>query len=410
MSFEAIYKKILKRHFTIKKEQNFNAVNFALFNLGSPHKKIKTVHIAGTNGKGSTAVMTANILSAAGFKTGLYTSPHIITPCERVKINGKNINKKSFAAAIKKVLAAEVEPLNYFEILTCAAFYYFAKNKVDYAVVETGLGGLMDATNVLIPVLTAVTSIDFDHKDILGGTIQKIAAQKAGIIKPGVPCVAGEIKGSAKKILLETAKKNKAPLYFTRGAKEIKYLKNGTMTAVYKNGKKINLKLLGYPQTINAAIAAKSARILRVKEKHIKTGIEKSMLESRFEIIKQKGKTLILDGGHNAEAAKNLIETYKNMPFYPNAELVFASSKDKEYGKIINMLAPHFSAVNLTSYPSVRAAAPKDIKACSKPVFYPKTKILSLKKLPCFDFKRHTLFCGSFYLTAYVKEKLNISR
>ena len=226
MSFQTLHKKILARHYTVRKYQNLDDIKYALSALGNPQNFYKTIHAAGTNGKGSTCVMTAEILRAAGYKTGLFTSPHLISPRERVQIDGKNISARAFENCIKKVLRAEKAPLNYFEILTAAAFYYFKKNKVDYAVIEAGIGGLLDCTNIITPSVSIITSVDYDHQDILGRTLQEIAAQKAGIIKQGVPCVCGVLRAVAQTVIKKTARAQKAPLYFAEKPANIRFIKN----------------------------------------------------------------------------------------------------------------------------------------------------------------------------------------
>src|SRR3989339_207648 len=200
-------------------------ISSLLESLENPQLKFKSIHIAGTNGKGSTAAMTASILKEAGYKVGLFTSPHLIEVRERININGKDISRKEFSEGIRRIKKAEEEigrerrdergkkaAPTYFEALTAVAFWYFAKKKVDYAVVEVGMGGRFDSTNVITPLVSIITNIDYDHIYYLGKTLAKIAMEKAGIIKPGVPVVTAETKREPLKVMNRVADKNKAKL------------------------------------------------------------------------------------------------------------------------------------------------------------------------------------------------------
>jgi len=176
-------------------------ISYLLEKLGNPHLKFKSIHVAGTNGKGSTCAMAASILKEAGYKVGLYTSPHLFDYTERIKVNNKDISTKEFKEGLKLVEKLSSNPATkppsnptIFEVLTAVAFWYFAKKKVDYAIIEVGLGGRLDATNVLTPQVSVITNIDLEHTEILGKTLAKIAGEKAAIIKPGVPIVTAETK------------------------------------------------------------------------------------------------------------------------------------------------------------------------------------------------------------------------
>ncbi|MGB2579699.1 dihydrofolate synthase/folylpolyglutamate synthase [Elusimicrobium simillimum] len=391
--FNALHNKILKRHLTIKKEQNFNALNTALFALKNPHSKIKTIHITGTNGKGSTAATLALILQKAGYKVGLYTSPHIISPLERIQINGKNISARSMCAAVKKVLAAEDAALNYFEVLSAAAFYYFAKNKVDYAVIEAGLGGTMDATNVVTPAVSIITSVGLDHKDVLGGTLRKVAANKAGIIKPGVPCVCGKLPGAPKSVIETVAKKNKSKLVYAQPSNIKVSYKTLSTTFKYKN-KNYTVSLLGEAQAFNAALAIEAAALLGEKSPS-KLNVK---IPARFEIIKHNGITLILDGAHNPDAIQNL---RKNLSGYKDCAIVFAAMKDKDVKGMLGVLKKQ--KIYLTQLAAQRAATAADYGVA-------KTQIIPLKKVIKMALSgklgKTVVFTGSFYLAAEVKKYL----
>src|SRR6202171_4194503 len=183
--------------------------------LGNPEKKFKSIHVAGTNGKGSTSHMLAAILQKAGYKTGLYTSPHLHDFRERIRINGHMIPEKNVIAFTESIRNSidQIEP-SFFEITVAMAFDWFAREEIDISVIEVGLGGRLDSTNIIVPEVSVITNISYDHMDLLGNTLQKIAFEKAGIIKPGVPVVIGEEQSEIKNVFLQVAEENGAPLYF----------------------------------------------------------------------------------------------------------------------------------------------------------------------------------------------------
>src|SRR5450432_4362036 len=183
--------------------------------LGNPENKFRSVHVAGTNGKGSTSHMLAAILQKAGYKAGLYTSPHLHDFRERIRINGHKIPEKNVVAFTEQIqgFIEKTEP-SFFEISVAMAFEWFAQEQIDIAVIEVGLGGRLDSTNIITPEVSVITNISYDHMDLLGNTLQKIAFEKAGIIKPGVPVVIGEEQGEIKNVFLEAAEKNNSPIHF----------------------------------------------------------------------------------------------------------------------------------------------------------------------------------------------------
>ncbi len=338
---------------------------------GNPQDEFKSVHIAGTNGKGSTASFISGILTGNGYKTGLYTSPHLIDITERVKISGKDIPKKSFVDISKKYLPlAQQCGLTYFEYLTAIAFIYFAKQKVDIAVIETGLGGRFDATNAIKkPLLSIITSINFDHKEILGGTIEKIAYEKAGIIKKNVPVICGKLP---KKALFEIEKKSKPAVY----GKEFKAVniktdkKNRKQIFNYISGKNIiknvEIALLGKHQIQNAAVALRAAEVLSAKgfkfyANKIKTSLASVKWPARFDVRRFKNTEIVIDGSHNAEGIDSFVKTWKE--FYKSkAVLVFAMMKEKEYKTAVKKLVPVTDKVILVRMQNSRAVRPEILK------------------------------------------------
>lgn len=322
-----------------------------LRSIGNPHSSIKTIHIAGTNGKGSTSSMIAAILTAAGYKVGLYTSPHLIQFNERIRINGEMISDKDVARYTKK-LQPHIHRLKatFFEAATAIAFKYFADEKVDFAVIETGLGGRLDATNVIRPLVSIITSIGKDHTEILGKTFTSIATEKAGIIKTSIPVVVGEIKGTAIRTIIRIAKEKKSPLLFS------------SKITLPQNCK---LELKGNHQISNAkaavaAITIVSQRFL-VGDNAIAEGLENTMqlsgLRGRFELI-QSTPPILLDVAHNPDGM-NVLSTEIKKLGYKKIVLIFAAMKDKDYRRSLYHLKK-LNPLIIVTQPSVERALSSD--------------------------------------------------
>ena len=336
--------------------------------FGASKSPFKIIHIAGTNGKGTTAALLAGALHEAGHKTGLFISPHVYNITERVQVNGREISPKKLDFYVGQVLAKETKKLNFFEVLTLAAFLYFRAQKVDFAIIECGIGGRMDSTNIFTPALSIITSVDIDHADILGNTLAKIAAQKAGIIKRGVPCICGPLAKSAKAVIKKEASAKDAPL-----------------------------KILPRAQNAflqNAAIALESAKIFGVK----KIPVKNFKMPARFEVKKTGGKIIIKDGAHNPAALKEFIKIYQKSPYKnPENTLIYAASADKDYKKAAKILAPHFKNIILTS---VGGVPPQELQKYFKNAAAVPLKnltIQNLKKLP-----GNIIVLGSFYLASRI--------
>ncbi|HSZ34857.1 MAG TPA: Mur ligase family protein, partial [Puia sp.] len=241
--------------------------------LGNPEQKFKSIHVAGTNGKGSTSHMLAAILQKAGYKTGLYTSPHLHDFRERIRINGHMIPEKNvvlFTSGIQHLIES-IEP-SFFEITVAMAFDWFAKEQVDIAIVETGLGGRLDSTNIIVPEISVITNISYDHMDLLGDTLQKIAFEKAGIIKPGIPVVIGEERQETKDLFLAIANERSAPIYFASRRRFPGEWKNENhllfvqLTDTHNNTKKnYHLDLPGLYQLKNIVTVSEVVSILNQK-------------------------------------------------------------------------------------------------------------------------------------------------
>jgi len=331
--------------------------------LGEPHLKVPAFHVAGTNGKGSTCAMLASVLTASGRRTGLYTSPHLGSVRERISVDGKLISEKEFAKALGRALAADKKKsLTYFELLTSVAFQHFAKSVCDVMVLETGLGGRLDATNVIPnPLAAIVTSIDFDHQAYLGDTLAEIARQKTGIFKSGRPAVRADLP------VLRRAALRGRPVVVRRPWRTIAVdWKRCRQTLKSPSGRTYALSLLGSRQGENASLAraAIDASGLAVPENAWTKGLARVAWRGRFEAYKLGAKTLIVDGGHNPEASRALAETWKASPFARRpARWILGIMKDKDIAGVLKPLAPFLKDTVLVRPPSPRALEPLEFSS-----------------------------------------------
>ncbi|HLC52455.1 MAG TPA: folylpolyglutamate synthase/dihydrofolate synthase family protein [Candidatus Nanoarchaeia archaeon] len=295
---------------------------------GKPHLKYKIIHIAGTNGKGSTAAFIAKILQEAGFKVGLYTSPHLVRFNERIKINDIDISDEELsflASSLKNLLEENNIQATFFEFTTALAFQYFTDKKVDFAVIETGLGGRLDATNIVKPKISVITNISFDHMHILGETIPEIALEKAGIIKPGVP-------------LLTTEKSYEALSVFRKVCSE----KNSELKVVGINNN-FELSLLGEHQFQNASLASEVCDVLGISKNHIRAGLKNAHWPGRLEMIR---KNILIDCAHNYAGMDSLVNYLKNVE--NKNILIFGLSEHRNAAELTAMIAPLFKKVIVT--------------------------------------------------------------
>jgi len=320
---------------------------------GDPQNKIKTIHTAGTNGKGSVSHMLAAIFQHSGYKTGLYTSPHLKDFRERIKVNGQMIEKEFVVSFVEKMkcFSEQIEP-SFFELTVVMALQYFAAQSVDIAVIETGLGGRLDSTNVILPELSIITNIGYDHMNILGDTLEKIAFEKAGIIKPGVAVVIGEVLPEVKNIFLEKAKKCNAEIIFAQEKYCIKnlVLKENELHAEIaqkKSGEieKYILDLNGIYQqknllTVLAAVHQLNLLGYNLKKEDVTSAlssVKKSTgLHGRWDVILQ-APMVALDVAHNEDGIKQLLLQI-DMCNFENLHIIFGIVKDKDADKILSLL------------------------------------------------------------------------
>ena len=375
--------------------QNIEAL---LSYLGRPHKKFKSILIAGTNGKGSVAAFCDSILRTSGYRTGLYTSPHLIQIEERIRINGKMIRADEFARLTQEVKDAVGALMNqpdevggvkldrhptYFEMVTAIAFNYFAEQQIEIAVLEVGLGGRLDATNVVDPEVAIITNVDLDHQQYLGSSIREIAAEKAGIIKPRsyerdgstpgspLPVVFGGNDGLPLKVIEERCKTAGARLF--RLLKDFEYAAEPDRLGRFKlhvngrlgTGLEICLPLAGEHQVLNALTAVRAMELLegfghRIKRHYLEMGLSRAEWAGRLEILDSRPR-IILDGAHNPAAAdkvRRYIET-----FLPPRKVVmiFGAMRDKAIQEMVRMLFPVARKVVLTRPEQERSATPHEI-------------------------------------------------
>ena len=341
--------------------------------LGEPHLATESVHIAGTKGKGSTAAMIASVLTASGYRTGLYTSPHLHSFTERIRIDGEPIPEAGFAALVQRLrpgldafnrLGVHGE-LTTFEMLTALAFVHFKERAVDFQVLETGLGGRLDATNVVQPKVCAITSVSLDHTEVLGNTLAKIAAEKAGIIKPGCVVVSAPQLPEVRNVMSSAC--------LERGARLIEVGQDivWRLTERSDAGQSFRLSglggsydltipLLGEHQVDNAAVAVGIAEALaglgvRISAEGIATGLSRVSWPGRLQVLR-RDPLLVVDGAHNADSARRLAKALPEYFRFAKAVLVIGTSRDKDIAGIVDGLLPRSTNVVVTRSRNPRAA------------------------------------------------------
>jgi dihydrofolate synthase/folylpolyglutamate synthase len=338
---------------TLGVELGLERVRRALDALGNPQRRFTAVQIAGTNGKGSTAAMTDAVLRAAGVRTGLYTSPHLSRFTERLRVGGVEADGDRLAALDARVAATGV-PLTYFEVATALAFLLFAEEKVDVAVLETGLGGRLDAVTTCEPAATAITSVALDHMDYLGGTLRQIAREKAGILKPGVPCFLGALPPEADEEISSAAAAAGAPL-----------LRLGRDLAPPD----VPLALPGDHQRANAALAvalaefAAAARGRALLPSAVARGLAEVRWPGRLERV---ASDVLLDCAHNVEGARALAAALPALSGRRPVALVTSIVQGKDAAAILAALAPHVSTIVATSSHNPRSLPAEDLAAVAR--------------------------------------------
>ncbi len=320
--------------------------------FGHPHRHFKSIHVAGTNGKGSVSHTLAAILQSAGYRVGLYTSPHLVDFCERIRVNGRCVSKQ-FVVEFVEQERAFFEPLHpsFFELITAMAFKYFADEQVDIAVIEVGLGGRLDCTNIITPILSVITNIGLDHTQFLGSTLAEIAGEKAGIIKSGVPVVVGQTLPDTRPVFAEKAEQHHAAIVFSDEEDEVLSWKRGTepnAMMVYQTRSFGELQgvLTGDCQVANANTVLHAVRQLRhgglhISDNNVREGFQGvtqlTGLRGRWECLRANGPTIVCDTGHNVDAWHYLSEQIR-LQQCATQRIVFGMVDDKDLNGVLALL------------------------------------------------------------------------
>jgi len=432
---EAISYLFQKTDYEKQQHLRYNVTTFSLQRmenllslLGDPHLKIRTVHIAGTKGKGSTATMLARMLEANNYKVGLYTSPHVVHLHERIVVNSKMVSEAEMLGLLNRIYEpveklSKTDPPTFFEVMTALAFMYFVDKAVDIAVIETGMGGRLDSTNVIHPEVVGITSLSIDHQQQLGKTIDSIAKEKAGIFKPGVPAITVQQDPEAMRVLKSQALAVKAPLSVTGTDIDFSFRfetsrEHGPHTRIClttptSRFEHLRVPLYGNHQAINCGLAL--AMLDKLKESGYKidndkttAGLDKVWLAGRMEMIHDDPRIMI-DGAHNAASIRALIHAIgQNIP-YDSMVVIFGCNGDKDIEGMLRELQYGADKVIFTRSNSVKAAAPQDLsdmyteicgKMCQTALTLDEALLIAKSAVG-----RGDLICitGSFYLIGQAK-------
>jgi len=406
---------------------NTDRVSLLLEMLDNPQNNFASVHIAGTKGKGSTSAMVESIMRAGGWRTGLFTSPHLHSLREYFRVNGEPLGEEDVAEGIEKIkpFIEKVEGITLFEILTALAFFLFSEQNTDIAIIEALMGGRLDATNVINPIVTAITSISYDHTEMLGNTLSSIAGEKAGIIKPGIPVITAPQKPEALGVIEDRARSIGAPfisisenwelnrqnINLQGQSFDLREIGNGRKTSF--RIKDLNIPLLGEHQLINANLAIAivyelSSRGFTVSEESIRDGLKGVVWPGRLEILSHKP-YLIVDGAHNSASVKYLTESLVSLFGETGKTLIFGASTDKDIVEMLENLHPHFHEIILTSSHHKRAEKPEKLlemlKKLKRNVSIAECAEEALKRaLKMTEPEELILVTGSLYLVADARE------
>ena len=412
-----------------EREQRLPRMRLFLEELGNPHHRYKIFHVAGTKGKGSTAAFLASILESAGYRTGLYSSPHVSDPAERIAVRDSGGTKVPDADVLEQ-LARQVAqlaeslpqrsqrwkfPISMFELLTLFALLYFREAGCEYVVLETGIGGRYDATNVVRPLASVLTSVDFDHTEILGETLEEIAHEKSGIIKTGIPVFCGKQRAEVKKVFLEAGRSQRTSVNFldeslenftsqvSRGGTEL------SLKFVGKTTRRCRLRLLGDFQADNAALAylTITKTLPELQEDVIEHGLHKTFLPGRMELIPVKP-PIVLDGAHTPLSVRAVLHSFKNI-FPQKGVLLFGSVVGKKPEEMARILAPAFREIIISTPGSFKHSDPEAVYE----IFQKYHPAVLLEKAPpkalqqaraLADGDVPILVTGSFFLVAEIRK------
>jgi len=344
--------------------------------LGNPQNDFNSIHVAGTNGKGSVASALSAILHECGYRVGLYTSPHLVRFNERICINNQQVANEDVVKsyqAVKRVHHGDRSP-TFFEFATAMALYEFSRQKVDWAVIETGMGGRYDATNIITPAISIITNVSMEHRDYLGNTLAEITREKAGIIKQATPVVTAVKQKQARSVVQEVARKKSAPLFMLGKDFTVRQNQSGHFSyyGIENTWHHIQTPLLGHYQVQNAALALAASELLikdkaAISRESIKRGLTNTRWPGRLEIVSDNP-LVILDGAHNLIAARNLAKFLAENLTKRRITLVIGILDDKPYGAMLKSLLPRCCRAIITRAKTDRALAPEKLYAMAKKI------------------------------------------
>ncbi len=394
--------------------------------LGNPHRDLKVIHVAGTNGKGSVCKFISSILQQAGYSVGLYLSPHLERFSERIVVNDDEISDEDLAKLVERVrpfveeMKQQGSTPTFFEIVTALAFMYFHEHNVDYAVVEVGLGGRLDATNIVTPLVSVITNISLEHTDILGDSLEKIASEKAGIIKESVPVVTAATE-TARDVIKRIANETNAPVVFVDQTwwKRVSWDNREQEFQVQGAFRDYNVRttLLGIHQGENIAVAIAAVEQLQMHgvfltDADIVKGVEVASNPGRMEIVGETP-TVLLDGAHNPRGIKALVEALKQDFTYKHLLLVFGVLKDKDIPSMLTAIVPVADVIVVTKSASPRAYDPMLLKKQVAAVDKEKRVVVTATVAEAVEYaKRHArrndliCICGSLFTVGEARQFL----
>ncbi len=397
---------------TVSLKPSLERIKALLFALGNPQEETKAIHIAGTNGKGSVASMVSSVLQKAGYKVGLFTSPYVLCFRERIRISGEMISEETLAELcgfVKKAyegIKFEVPELSQFEFITAVAFLYFKSQKCDYVVLETGLGGRFDATNVIEkPVCSLITSISLDHTKVLGENISQIAFEKAGIIKKNVPVFSVDSGAEAIQIITNEAQKQNSQLFVSSLNKIESVVSDMEKTSFVLDGFEFKTNLLGKFQIENALLAVCMLKetFPKMDNETINAGLSQVSHIGRMEIVSENPK-IILDGAHNPDAAKKLSQFLIENKWA--GTIIFSAMSDKKYDEVLKYLSKATDKIILVALDNLpRAASCEEMLEIASKNF----KVLEIAESideALMLGGESILACGSLYLVSEIREKI----
>jgi dihydrofolate synthase/folylpolyglutamate synthase len=386
---------------------------------GKPQDRLRFIHVAGTNGKGSTCAMLESIYRAAGLRTGLFTSPHLVSFRERIQVNRQLISEAEVVRLVEalqpwlKQFPADHHP-TFFEVITVMALNFFAEQKCDLVIWETGLGGRLDATNIVTPLAGVITNIAFDHQQWLGDTLEKIAAEKAGIIKPGVPVITTADEPEVLAVIEKTAREKNAPLINVGQASS---LSPSEETKKSETGKMPVLPLLGDHQKLNAALAIATIETLQseipVSAAAVRNGLETVSWPGRLQLVQmQSGQKILLDGAHNVAGAKALLSALEKNFTAARRTLILGVLQDKDWRHICETLAPMAGRIFTVPVASERTADARELAVACRAA-KPAAEIAACdslhRALDQAASDRFIVVTGSLYLVGEALELLGLS-